>query len=76
MWYDARNEFLHIDAQKAFPGNYKVIITNLSGKTFHLAQNINVSANTIAVDALPPGFYVVTIQHKTGVYSQKFVKVK
>jgi len=76
IWYDAPNELLHIDVQKAFPGKYKVIITNLSGKIFHLAQNTKVSDNTIDVDALPPGFYVVTIQSKKGVFSQKFVKMR
>ncbi len=76
IWYDELNELLHIEAQGATPEKHHLTLTNISGKLFQLRQVTNESAKIIDVDALPPGFYVVTIQSKKGVFSQKFVKVK
>ena len=58
-------------------GNYNLRIVDLSGKTMineQLSINNSKEVKKLDVNVLPPGIYMVMIQHKGGVFIQKVVK--
>ncbi len=75
IWYDERNDILQIDAQKPAPEKYNIIITNISGSILKRSQKSDILPYTLDMKDLTAGFYVITIKSKSGIYSQKFVKV-